>query len=160
MNTNDKLIEFTILLAPVSWYMYLSGQLTLAHTYPQTFLKTGLFLRSFQKSMHPFETYSPSKVLKRCNKSCVLYWVCAVWWMTSFYLKTRRRFRHCFPLPARKRQFGVSKTFTLVTVFENFALRFLFPENAISFRPYVFLLFAGEIYAYRARVDRAMDLLL
>ena len=67
---------------------------------------------------------------------------------------------HRFPLPTRRRQFGVSKNFTLVTVSENLALRFLVPENAISFRPYMFLLFVGEIYAYRARVDKAMDLLL
>lgn len=55
---------------------------------------------------------------------CALYdeWHHSIW-------KPQRGFRHCFPLPTGKKQFGVSKTTTLVTVSENLALRFCFPKT-------------------------------
>ena len=152
------------MLAPVSWYMYLKRPTyTRPHVSADIFengVTSPRFSKKYASIWNVFKSFLPPKVLKRCKKSCVLYRVCAVWWMTSFYLKTTARFLALFSSTHRKKTIRRFQNHQFVTVFENLALRFLFPENAISFRPYVFLLFEGEIYAYRAPVDGAMDLLL
>lgn len=100
MNANDKLIDN-------NWIYYISGSCFLiyvpkaANLHSPTrirrhFWKRGYFSAVFQKVCIP-------KVLKRCKKSCVLYWVCAVWWMTSFHLKTTARFSALFSSTHRKK---------------------------------------------------------
>lgn len=167
MNANDKLIDN-------NWIYYIAGSCFLIHV-PKAanlhsparirrhFWKRGYFSAVFQKvCIHlkriqiffaPKSAETMQEKLRplpsvRCMMNDIILFEnhSAVFGIVFLYPqeKTIRRFQN--------HQF--------VTVFENLALLFLFPENAISFRPYVFLLFEGEIYAYRAPVDGAMDLLL
>lgn len=157
MNANDKLIDN-------NWIYYISGSCFLIHVPKAANLHSPTRIRRHFWKRGYFSAFSKKYASQKCwndVRKAASFTECALYdeWHHSIW-KPQRGFRHCFPLPTGKKQFGVSKTTTLVTVSENLALRFLFPENAISFRPYVFLLFSGEIYAYRAPVDGAMDLLL
>lgn len=103
MNANDKLIDN-------NWIYYITGSCFLIHvpkrpTYTRPHVSADIFENRvisprFSKKYAPiwnvFKSFLPPKVLKRCKKSCVLYWVCAVWWMTSFYFKTTAKFSALF----------------------------------------------------------------
>ena len=95
------------MLAPVAWYMYLKRP-----TYTRPHVSAGIFengvisprfSKKYASIWNVFKSFLPPKVLKRCKKSCVLYRVCAVWWMTSFYLKTTARFSALFSSTHRKK---------------------------------------------------------
>ena len=103
MNANDKLIDN-------NWIYYIAGSCFLIHvpkrptcTRPHVsadIFENGVISPRFSKKYasiwNVFKSFLPPKVLKRCKKSCVLYWVSAVWWMTSFYLKTTAPFSALF----------------------------------------------------------------
>lgn len=168
MNANDKLIDN-------NWIYYIAGSCFLIHV-PKAanlhsptrirrhFWKRGYFSAVFQKVCIHLKRiqifFAPKSAETMQEKLRPLPSVRCVMNDIILFENHSAVFGIVFLYPQEKKQFGVSKTTTLVTVFENLALRFLFPENAISLRPYVFLFFAGEIYAYRAPVDGAMDLLL
>ena len=95
MNASDKLIDN-------NWIYYIAGSCFLIHvpkgpTYTRPHLSADIFengvvsprfSKKYASIWNVFKSFLPPKVLTRRNKSCVLYWVCAVGWMTSSYLKT------------------------------------------------------------------------
>ena len=103
MNANDKLIDN-------NWIYYIAGSCFLIHvpkrtTYTRSHVSADIFengvvsprfSKKYASIWNVLKSFLPPKVLKRCKKSCVLYGVCAVWWMTSFYLKTTAPFSALF----------------------------------------------------------------
>ena len=109
MNANDKLIDN-------NWIYYIAGSCFLIHvpkrpTYTRPHVSADIFAngvvsqrfsKKYASIWNVFKSFLPPKVLKRCKKSSVLYWVCAVWWITSFYLKTTAPFSALFSSTHRK----------------------------------------------------------
>ena len=91
MNASDKLIDN-------NWIYYIAGSCFLIHvpkgpTYTRPHLSADIFengvvsprfSKKYASIWNVFKSFLPPKVLTRRNKSCVLYWVCAVGWKPSF----------------------------------------------------------------------------
>ena len=130
MNASDKLIDN-------NWIYYIAGSCFLIHvpkrpTYTRPHVSADIFengvisprfSKKYASIWNVFKSFFAPKSADTTQQKLrpLLSVRCR---MNDIILFENHRFRHCFPLPTRKRQFGVSKNLTLVTVFENLALRF------------------------------------
>lgn len=115
------------MLAAVSWYMYLKRPTyTRPHVSADIF-ENGVISPRFSKKYS--NLFCPQKCWNDARKAasfteCALYdeWHHSIW-------KPQRGFRHCFPLPTGKKQFGVSKTTNLWRFLKTLRYFFCFPKT-------------------------------